>query len=104
MEKGLPTIKPDIADARLTAVLQEIAHDGPGKRRARHEVPPIAATEAAQVAMSRQRDIDLTRIGLNDLGQDGRYCVANQIGIDLDAAEGSSDLRMLLQPRRKNTQ
>jgi hypothetical protein len=84
VKQGLAAVEPDVLDTCLFDIVQEIGYNFPWELRAGHEVPAVAATHTAQIAIGGESNVNLAWIRLDDLREHRPNRVPYEVNIRID--------------------
>ena len=95
VQQRLTAIEPDIADAKLLAIVDELRADLPGQLRSVHEVSSVTACATTKIAVRRQAQEDLVRGRAHQLVADLRHGEMGAAQALLDHLGGRVERRAL---------
>jgi hypothetical protein len=67
VQQRFTAIQPDLPESEVPSVIEQITNNMPRQLSPGHEIPAISATDAAQVAVCRNGDLQLSRRSPNEL-------------------------------------
>jgi hypothetical protein len=102
VQQRLTTVEPNVPHAERFRIIEQGSHDVPTELAARHEVAAVAATDAAQVAVGRDRDLEMTRLGPDDDRQQVARAVTSALDLDIGPDQPFPERRMSAKRRSED--